>query len=331
MAKVNSGLSLLAAGAVAAGIKSLIEYRVTDQVKVLPLIETFGSYEQKVSIILTQTDHPQINEIIADILNQNGLTNFEILVDRQLPITDSRVRSIFDSAEATPAGWNEISWTCQKLAFAAEGEILVFINPRLVMATNLLISAINYLVENQISGLFINPKIKSPFGLDYLNEIGQNLPNLNKIESGSAISPDLLVIKKNAYNQIAGHTRVAVNPDLGVGLFRVLQNHSLPASVLSGGSLVSIGDYESKTELAPLSDIAVRFLIYLAPIFVFLFSKSKSLKLLSFIGMKVSGFIAFKQLSSFKPIDFQRLALTPLAALVSTIFDLQLWWKKWKA
>jgi hypothetical protein len=331
VAKVNSGLSLLAAGAVAAGIKTLLQYRPTDQVKITPLPQTQGETNQKISFIISQANHPQANEVISDLLSQIGLTEFEILVDRPLAISDKRVRALLNQDELTPVGWSDTAWTCQKLAFAAEGEILIFINPRVVIASDAIISSINYLSANQLSALFLNPKIQSPLSLNYLSEIGENLLTFTKTKSGSAISPDLLVIKKEAYNQIAGHARVGNLDDLGVGLFKVLQNHELPVAIANAGPLLAVGEIKRTDNLLPLSEIGLRFLTYLAPFFVFMLTKSKSLKLLGLVGMKLSSFITFRQLSSFKPIDFQRIALTPLAALVSVVLNLITWWKKWKA
>lgn len=331
MAKVNSSFSLLAAGAVASGVKTLLDFKDPSEVKVSPLLESTTSFDGKVSIIIADVKSQEINDSIADILNQVGITNFEILVDQQLAISDPRVKCIFDSAQPAPLGWSQITWTCQKLAFAAEGEILVFFNPRLLVANTLLISAINHLIENNFDALFVNPKVKSPLSLNYLYEVGKSLPLFNYSNSSSAISPDLLVIKKNSYNRIAGHTRVATKTDLGVELFGVLQNYDIPTAVCSSGALATIGSDEAKPILPLPFDIAVRFLTYLAPVFVLLFSRSKSLKFLGLLGTALGSSIAYKQLRSFKPVDLQRLALTPLAALVTTIFDLLTWWRKWKA
>lgn len=331
MAKVNSGLSLLAAGAVAAGIKTLLEYKPTDEVKIAPLPHTQGETNQKISFIISQANHPQANEVIADLLSQVGLTEFEILVDQPLSLVDKRVKSHTNQDEVAPVGWSEVAWTCQKLAFAAEGEILIFISPRVVVANDAIISAVNYLNANQLSALFVNPKVQSPFSLNYLSEIGENLLTFAKPKSGSAISPDMLLIKKDAYNQVAGHARVGNIDDLGVGLFKVLQKHDLPVAIANAGALISVGEVKKPEGLLPLSEIGLRFLIYLAPILVFTFTRSKSLKLLGLIGIKISSLISFRQLFSFKPIDFQRIALTPLAALVSVTLNLMTWWKKWKA
>ena len=86
-----------------------------------------------------------------------------------------------------------------------------------------------------------------------------------------------------------------------------------------------------KKSLTPLEDLATRALTYLVPILVFIFARSKSLKLLGFVGIKLGGFLALKQLLNYKPIDFQKIFLTPLAALVSIIIDSLAWWRKWKA
>lgn len=332
LAKINSTLSLLAAGSVALGIKTLMEYKPLNSIKINLLPETDGNNEQKISIIIAHTKRPQTLSLIADLLSQVGLKNFEILINENLSANDARVKNFFNEADSIPEGWSEVAWHCQKLAFAAEGEILIFINPRVLISPNLLISALNYLNNAQISALFINPKIKNPLNLNYLDELGLNLLTFVKLDSQAAVSPDLLVIKKDAYNKIAGHTRVGTNSDLGVGLLKVLQQHNLAAVVVSGGKLLTVDEHKlTKRELTPLDELAVRALTYLAPLLVFIFSKSKSLKLLGLVGIKIGSFLSFKQLVNYKPIDFQKIALTPLAALVSIIFDSLAWWQKWKA
>lgn len=332
MARVNSTLSLLAAGSVALGIKTLFEFKPNQTVKVTPLPETKGEVTKKISFVIAENNHPETASLIADLLSQSGLRNIEVLVNENLQLTDERVKQISNDLDPTPAGWSEIAWICQKLAFSAEGEILVFINPRVLIDSQLFISAINFIAANQISALFVNPKIKNPFNLGYLNELGQNLITINKLNSEAAISPDLFLIEKSAYNKIAGHTRVGANPDLGVGLLKVLQKQNLAFSLVNAGSLATVSDHSyQKKSLTPLEDLATRALTYLVPILVFIFARSKSLKLLGFVGIKLGGFLAFNQLVNYKPIDFQKIFLTPLAALVSIIFDSLAWWRKWKA
>lgn len=332
MARVNSTLSLLAAGSVALGIKTLFEFTPNQTVNVIPLPTTKGEVSKKISFIIAEKNHPQTPSLIADLLSQSGLKNIEVLVNENLQLTDERVKQISNDLDPTPAGWSEIAWICQKLAFSADGEILVFINPRVLIDSQLFISSINFLTANQLAALFINPKIKNPVNLGYLNELGQNLITINKLHSDTAISPDLLLIEKSAYNKIAGHTRVGANPDLGIGLLKVLQNQNLAFSLVNAGSLATVSDHSiQKKSLTSLEDLATRALTYLVPILVFIFARSKSLKLLGFVGIKIGGFLAFKQLFNYKPIDFQKIFLTPLAALVSVIFDSLAWWRKWKA
>lgn len=332
MARVNSTLSLLAAGSVALGIKTLFEFTPNQTVNVIPLPTTKGEVSKKISFIIAEKNHPQTPSLIADLLSQSGLKNIEVLVNENLQLTDERVKQISNDLDPTPAGWSEIAWICQKLAFSADGEILVFINPRVLIDSQLFISSINFLTANQLAALFINPKIKNPVNLGYLNELGQNLITINKLHSEAAISPDLLLIEKSAYNKIAGHTRVGANPDLGIGLLKVLQNQNLAFSLVNAGSLATVSDHSiQKKSLTSLEDLATRALTYLVPILVFIFARSKSLKLLGFVGIKIGGFLAFKQLFNYKPIDFQKIFLTPLAALVSVIFDSLAWWRKWKA
>lgn len=332
LAKTNSTLSLLAAGSVALGIKTLLEYKPLNQLKINPLPETKGEYQNKISFIIALSNQPQTAALIADLLTQEGLKDSEILVNESLPASDDRVRNLFNEADLTPAGWSEVAWNCQKLAFAAEGEILVFINPRVLISSNLFISSLNYLIANELTALFINPKIKNPLNLNYLDELGKSLLTLTKMQSESAVSPDLLIIQKDVYNRIAGHTRVGTNPDLGVGLVKVLQQHELPVAIVNGKTLLTIDEHRStKKEPTPLDELAIRALTYLAPVLVFIFSRSRSLKLLGLIGIKLGSLLSFRQLANYKPINFQKIALTPLAALVSIIFDSHAWWKKWKA
>lgn len=332
MARVNSMLSLLAASSVALGIKTLFEFKPNEAVKVTPLPETKGSTSKKISFIIAENNCPETASLIADLLAQEGLADIEILVNENLNLQDLRVKQLNNDLDPTPAGWSEIAWICQKLAFAAEGQFLIFINPRVLVTSKFFISSLNYIEANQLAALFVNPKIKNPFNLGYLNEIGQNLLTLNKLENESAISPDVMVIEKSAYNKIAGHTRVGANPDLGIGLLKVLQKQRLPFGVVNAGALATVSSHASQRKpLVPLEDLGIRALTYLAPLLVFVFARSTSLKLLGFIGIKIGGFLSLKQLANYKPIDFPKIFLTPLAALVSIIQDSLSWWKKWKA
>lgn len=332
MAKINSTLSLLAAGSVAIGIKTLFEFKPNETVKVTPLTETGGESSQKISFIIAENNYPETTSLIADLLAQSGLKEIEILVNENLQLQDERVRQLNNDLDPIPQGWSEIAWICQKLAFAAAGEILVFINPRVLVTPQLFISALNYLTANQLAAVFINPKIKNPFNLGYLNELGQNLLTLRKLDNEAAISPDLFLIEKSAYNKIAGHTRVGANPDLGIGLLKVLQKQNLPFALVNAGSLATVSDHAyQKKALTPIEDLAFRALTYLVPVLVVVLARSTSLKLLGLVGVKIGGFLSFKQLSNYKPIDIQKILLTPLAALVSIIFDSLAWWKKWKA
>jgi hypothetical protein len=332
LAKINSTLSLLAAGSVALGIKTLMEYKPLNQLKINPLPETHGENKQKISFIIAHSNQPQTSALIADLLAQEGLKDLEILVNENLLAIDNRVKNLFNEADLTPEGWSEVAWNCQKLAFAAEGEILVFINPRVLISSNLFISAMNYLNANQLTALFVNPKIKNPLNLNYLDEVGRSLLTFTKLQSELAISPDLLIIHKDAYNRIAGHTRVGTNPDLGVGLLKVLQQHELAVAIVNGRTLLTVDEHRpAKRELTPLDELAVRSLTYLAPLLVFIFSRSRSLKLLGLVGIKLGSFLSFRQLANYKPINFQKIALTPLAALVSIILDSLAWWRKWRA
>jgi len=332
LARINSTLSLLAASSVAVGIKTLFEFKSNDAVRVTSLPETAGHNARKVSFIIAENNYPETVSLIADLLSQDGLSEIEILINENLNLTDKRVKQISNDLDPTPAGWSEIAWICQKLAFAAEGEILIFINPRVLINSRLFISAINYLTANQLAAVFINPKIKNPFNIGYLNELGQNLVTLKKLDNEAAISPDLFLIEKSAYNKIAGHTRVGANPDLGIGLLKVLQKQNLPFALVNAGSLATVSNHNfQKKSLTPLENLAIRALTYVVPVLVFVLARSSSLKLLGFVGIKIGGFLSFKQLVNYKPIDFQKILLTPLAALVSVVLDSLAWWKKWKA
>lgn len=332
MAKVNSTISLLAAGSISILVKTISSYKSNESLKINLLNTSSDKHKDKISIIISEVVYPGLELLIADLLDQVGVEDVEVLIDQNLDLKDQRVKNLFESTDQIPSGWSKIPWTCQKLAFAAEGEILVFINPRVLVGRNLLSSAIAHLKANQLDAVYAISKTKNPFNQGFLDEVGRNLLTINQLHSETAISSDFFMITKAAYNKIAGHTRVGTNADLGVGLIRVLQQHQIPLAVVNAGSLLTIETKISPDRaLATPPDLAARVLTYLVPWFVFIFSKSKSLKFIGFVGIKLSSFLSYKQVSNYRPIDFQKIALTPLAALVSTIYDVLAWWKKWKA
>ncbi|MFM7139289.1 MAG: hypothetical protein ACKOXS_03165, partial [Actinomycetes bacterium] len=146
--KESSGLGLLltlgaAGAAIYTAYKSFNKSVIAD-FEINPIVK---DVKNSVSILIP--GHiDESSETIYEAQKQTHLDKFEVLY------LEDRGHEI-----DKPTDWSKKAWACQRIAFKATGDYLVFIEPDLNLTEDAIALAINCLLENNLDALLVQPAI----------------------------------------------------------------------------------------------------------------------------------------------------------------------------
>ena len=274
--KESSGLGLLltlgaAAAAIYTAYKAFNKSNTPDfEINTIP-----KDIQNSVSILIP--GHiDEASETIYEAQKQTHLDKFEVLY------LEDRGHEI-----DKPSDWSNKAWACQRIAFKATGDYLVFIEPDLNLSEDAVSLAINCLVENNLDALLVQPAILNKTEPIVLVKNLLNFPTPLNEQFDANLFANFLVINRSAYSALAGHTRVANKEFEASAWISELQNSNFQIGTANGSALASTF---ASTEVPELDeDFALKagsfFGTYLIPVLAILSGKSSLRQFLGSVGL----------------------------------------------
>lgn len=272
----SSGLGfLLALGGAAAAIYTA--YRVfskPDEEKIK--LKNIASMVNNEVSILIPSHIDEASTTFREAQDQHHLANFDVLA-----LDDKGHES------DKPESWTTKAWACQRIAFKATGEYLVFIEPGIKLTPDAVALAINCLQEKQLDSLLIQPTILNKTEPIVIANLLLSLPTILNENDGLDVDASFLVINRNAYSAMAGHTRVANDKYEGGSWVKELKAAGFKVGIVDGSGVAS---KIASIELPELDeDLAIRagtFLgTYLLPAVAILGGRSSFKQFLGSLGL----------------------------------------------
>ncbi len=274
--KESSGLGLLLTfGAAAAAIYTAYKAFNNSNTPRFEINPIAKEVNKSVSILIPgHVD--EASETIYESQKQSHLNKFEVLY------LEDRGHEI-----DKPNDWSIKAWKCQRIAFKATGDYLVFIEPDLSLSSDAVSLAINCLEENQLDALLIQPAILNRTEPIVLAKNLLNLPNPLNDSLDSNISASFLVINRNAYSALAGHTRVASKEYEASSWITELKSSNFQVGIANGSALASTF---ASTEIPEINEdfakkVGTIIGTYLIPFLAILSGKSSMRQFLGSLGL----------------------------------------------
>ncbi len=140
--KESSGLGfLLALGGAAAAIYTAYKVFIKPEVTEIELNNVASTVNSEVSILIP-THLDEATSTIREAKDQHHLSNFDVLA-----IQDKGHES------DKPESWTSKAWGCQRIAFKATGDYLVFIEPGIKLTLDFVLQSIYCLQENNLDAI----------------------------------------------------------------------------------------------------------------------------------------------------------------------------------
>lgn len=274
--KESSGLGfLLALGGAAAAIYTAYKVFSKPDTEQIEINNIANSVESEVSILIP-AHFEESGSTIREAREQHHLTNFDVL-------------SLEDKGHESdkPQSWTSKAWGCQRIAFKATGDYLVFIEPGVKLTPDAVALSINCLQENNLDSVLIQPTILNKTEPAVIANFLLSLPTPLNENDGTEIDASFLVITRNAYSAMAGHTRVANEKFEGGAWVKELTATGFKVGVVDGSGVAS---KMASVEIPELDeDLAVRagtFLgTYLLPVVAIIGGRSSFKQLLGSLGL----------------------------------------------
>ncbi len=274
--KESSGLGLLLTlGAAAASIYTA--YKAFNKSNTPDFeINTIPKDIQNSVSILIPGHIDEASETIFEAQKQTHLGKFEVLY------LEDRGHEI-----DKPSDWSKKAWACQRIAFKATGDYLVFIEPDLNLSEDAVSLAINCLIENHLDALLVQPAILNKTEPIVLVKNLLNFPTPLNEQFDANLFANFLVINRSAYSALAGHTRVANKEFEASAWISELQNSNFQIGTANGSALASTF---ASTEVPELDeDFALKagsfFGTYVIPVLAILSGKSSLRQFLGSVGL----------------------------------------------
>jgi hypothetical protein len=274
--KESSGLGfLLALGGAAAAIYTAYKVFIKPDSEQFEINNIAKSVESEVSILIPAS-FEDATSTIREAREQHHLTNFDVLA-----LEDKGHES------DKPQSWTIKAWGCQRIAFKATGDYLVFIEPGIRLTPDAVALSINCLQENNLDAVLIQPTILNKTEPAVIANFLLSLPTPLNENDGTEIDAAFFVITRNAYSAMAGHTRVANEKFEGGAWVKELTATGFKVGVVDGSGVAS---KMASVEIPELDeDLAVRagtFLgTYLLPVVAIIGGRSSFKQLLGSLGL----------------------------------------------
>jgi hypothetical protein len=228
--------------------------------------------QERVSVLLPVRDEAdRVTACLEALLAQENLADVEILVlddgstdttadqVRQAGAADPRLRLIEGGCESPPTGWLGKAWACHRLAEAAHGSVLVFVDADVVLAAKAVAATVHLLrtsgldlvspYPKQLAGTVAERLVQPLLQWSWLTTLPLGVAERSPWPSLSAANGQLLAVDSGAYHRAGGHAAVrgAVLDD--VELLRAVKRAGGHGTVVDGTYIAGCRMYDGWSEL----------------------------------------------------------------------------------
>jgi hypothetical protein len=215
----------------------------------------------KVSVLVPVRDEEQhVIPCLAAVLAQRGVPQLEVLVlddgsrdrTRQLVETvhDPRLRLLTGDGEP-PHGWLGKSWACQQLADAATGDVLVFLDADVTLASAGLAATVAMLAAldlvspypHQQAVSLLERLVQPLLQWTWLTFLPLRLAETSPRPSLAAANGQLIAVRRAAYDRAGGHAAVRGEIIEDVALLRAVKRSGGRGTVADGTAVATCRMY----------------------------------------------------------------------------------------
>lgn len=218
---------------------------------VLPL----RNEEHRAAACLTSLAELECDEIV--VLDDNSTDATADLV-RSILGGDQRLRLLRGDDEPPP-GWLGKPWACQRLADAALGEVLVFVDADVVLEPDAAVAATRMLRDAGLSVVCPYPRqltsgllgrlVQPLLQWSWLTTLPLDVAERSKRPSTAAGNGQFLVVEAHAYRAAGGHAAVRDDVLEDVALVRSIKSHGGRGGMADGTELATCRMYADDGEL----------------------------------------------------------------------------------
>ena len=180
-----------------------------------------GTTDARISVLLPARDEAErIGPTLRSLSAQQGVAQILVLDDNSSDATADLVRDaglpLVGGTEEPPAGWLGKPWACQRLADAATGDVLVFVDadveltPDAAMRTAALLRDVDLVCPypRQIVYGPLQRLVQPLLQWSWLSFLPLRLAETSAHPLLSAANGQLLAVRREAYVAVGGHTAV---------------------------------------------------------------------------------------------------------------------------
>jgi hypothetical protein len=227
---------------------------------------------QRVSILLpARNEAHRIGATLRALLAQEGIPELEILIlddgstdgtgdiVHSIAGVDPRVRLIEGLDESPPPGWLGKSWACQRLAQAAHGDYLVFVDADVELTPNAVASALSEMRDARLQLLSPYPRqlaltpaeriIQPLVTWLWMSTLPLRLTERAHYPSMAAANGQFLIVDARAYRISGGHAAVSSMVLEDVGLLRSFKRAGFQGSPADGSAVAQCRMYDSTRDI----------------------------------------------------------------------------------
>lgn len=228
---------------------------------------------ERVSVLIPARDEArQIGACLSAVLASESVPHLEVLVmddgsvdgtaevARAVAGTDTRVRVLDGGADPLPPGWLGKPFACARLARAATGEVLVFLDADVVLASNGLAATVRLLRDSGLRLVCpyprqladgVLPRLVQPLlQWSWLTFLPLAASERSTRPSLSAANGQLLACDAGTYRATGGHGAVHDNVLDDIGLLKSFKRKGFHGAVADGTELATCRMYTTSAELA---------------------------------------------------------------------------------
>ncbi|MDX6209666.1 MAG: hypothetical protein QOE24_2057 [Frankiales bacterium] len=222
----------------------------------------------KVSVLLPVRDEEQhVLTCLAAVLAQRQVPLLEVLVlddgsrdrTRELveSVDDPRLRLLIGAGEP-PQGWLGKPYACQQLADAANGDVLVFLDADVTLASSGLAATVAMLEQfdlvspypRQQAVSLLERLVQPLLQWSWLTFLPLRLAETSPRPALAAANGQLIAVRRAAYERAGGHAAVRDEVIEDVALLRAIKRSGGKGTIVDGTAVASCRMYDGGRALA---------------------------------------------------------------------------------
>lgn len=212
---------------------------------------------EELNIIALLNSLKEINTPLIEIIvfNDQSTDNTAAIL-QECSKSDPRIRTI--SADSLPPGWLGKNWACHKLAAAAKGEYLLFLDADVTLSGNIIANTVNTMSQQNLGLLSIFPRqrhitLSEQLSVPLMNYILLTLLPLvlvrvSPFSSHSAANGQFMLFRAATYNKIQPHSLFRKCAVEDIAIAKYLKKNRIKVSCLTGDERVKCRMYTSYQE-----------------------------------------------------------------------------------